>query len=451
MRGQLQFKSTPTVPYLLEEGGETGLRTAVALMHDRFAQTFVFRGATSIALLHAVDDAWLNRQPGVPLTQHALAAVISVAAGVAAVVAFPRLRPGFRAAIALVFGVFAAANGALHLIHVTDGGAAGSDVTGVLALAAGVVLTLLGLAIPFLHRGDRSRTRARRWTGRAVALIAGALVLYGFVFPISLAIIDTHKYREPIGSPPSAEYQSVSFLSSDGLELSGWYRPSRNRAAVVVVHGGGGDRTGALAHAELLARHGYGVLVYDSRGRGESEGSPVGFGWGWPKDVAGALAFLRERPDVDRERIGGLGLSRGADTLIQVAAEDRGLKVVVADGATGRSFADYRNLGEAAEGPPFYLALYTAARILSGESPGDPLRDLVARVSPTPLLLIATGGSLPVERDFNRIYAEAAREPVELWELPAVDHTAAIRQRRDEYERRVVGFLDDALADRDSS
>src|SRR3954465_10770320 len=91
--------------------------------------------------------------------------------------------------------------------------------------------------------------------------------------------------------------------------------------------------------------------------------------------------------------------------------------------------------------PPFYLTMYTAARILSGESPGKPLKDLVAKISPTPLLLIATGGSLPVERDFNRIYRQAAREPVEYWDLPDVDHTAAIRQRPDEYERRVVGLF----------
>jgi uncharacterized protein len=280
---------------------------------------------------------------------------------------------------------------------------------------------------------------------RLVAVVAGALAVYVFLFPTSLAIIQTHKYREPIGSPPSAAYQTVSFTSSDGLELSGWYHPSRNRAAVIVVHGGGGDRTGAVRHAELLARHGFGALVYDSRGRGESEGSPVGFGWGWPKDVAGALAFLRERPDVDPERIGGLGLSRGADVLIQFAAEDRDLKAVVADGATGGSFADYRNLGEEAEGAPFYLTMYTAARVFSGSSPSEPLKELVARISPTPLLLISTGGSLPAERDFNRIYAKAAREPVELWDLPEVNHTAAIRERPEEYQRRVVRFFDNAL------
>ena len=127
---------------------------------------------------------------------------------------------------------------------------------------------------------------------------------------------------------------------------------------------------------------------------------------------------------------------------MQVAAEDRGLKAVVADGATGGSFADYRNLGEHAEGAPYYLVMYTAARVFSGASPGEPLKDVVAKISPTPLLLIATGGSLPVGRDYNRIYADAAREPVEVWELPDVNHTAAIRERREEYERRVIGFFD---------
>jgi hypothetical protein len=419
------------------------IRRDVLLSRD--SETLAFRVATGTALLHALDDAFVDRQPGVPWDQHWLAAVISVAAAAAALFAFPFLRPGLRAGVAFGFGLLAIVNGTLHVIHITKEGPAASDLTGLLALGAGVVLIALALWIPWRHRGERAQTRGRRWVNRGIALVAGALAVYAFAFPTSLAIIQTHKYREPIGSPPSADYQTVSFVSADGLELSGWYRPSRNRAAVVVVHGAGGDRTGAVAHAELLARHGFGVLVYDSRGRGESEGSPVGFGWGWPKDVAGALAFLRERPDVDPERIGGLGLSRGADVLIQVAAEDRGLKALVSDGATGGSFADYRNLGEEAEGVPFYLTMYTAARVLSGASPGKALKDAVARVSPTPLLLIATGRSLPAERDFNRIYMEAAREPVELWDLPDVDHTAAIRQRPEEYERRVVGFFDDAL------
>jgi dipeptidyl aminopeptidase/acylaminoacyl peptidase len=237
----------------------------------------------------------------------------------------------------------------------------------------------------------------------------------------------------------------VSFESSDGLRLSGWYAPSKNRAAVVLVHGGGGDRTGAVRHARLLARHGYGVLLYDSRGRGESEGSPNAFGWGWSKDVAGALAFLAGRADVDPNRIGGLGLSTGADVLIQVASERRELKAVVADGATAESFADYRNLVGLDEAAPFFATMYTAARVLSGSGPGEPLEEVVASVSPTPLLLIAAGKGVAQERKFNRLYAAAAREPVELWDLPDVHHTAAVRERSREYEQRVVGFFDRAL------
>jgi dienelactone hydrolase len=416
-------------------------------MGDRGWETLVFRGATAVALLHALDDAFLNRQPGVGLGQHALAAAVSLVVGVAAIVSFPRLRPGVRAAVAIVFGVLALVNGGLHVAHIAVNELGGSDVTGVLAVAAGAVLVLLGLATPFLHRGEEAATRRRRWTNRVVAVIGGGLVVYAFLFPAAGAIVQTHKHREAIGEPPRAAYRPVEFEASDGLRLSGWYLPSENRAAVIIVHGGGGDRTGAVGHAELLARHGYGVLVYDSRGRGESEGTPVSFGWGWEQDVAGALEFLEQRPDVDAARLGALGLSTGADVLFEVAADDRRLKAVVADGATVEAFADYRNLEGLDEGAPFYLTLYTTARLLSGESPGESLQDLVARISPTPLLLIATGRDLPAELKANRLYAAAAREPVEHWELPDVNHTAALRERPQEYEERVVGFFDDALLD----
>jgi uncharacterized protein len=414
-------------------------------------ETAVFRGATAVALLHALDDAFLNRQPGVDLDQHALAAAIAFAAGAGAIVAFPRLRPGLRAAIAFVFGVLAIVNGALHVAHIAVDELGGSDVTGIVVVGAGSVLVLLGIAIPFLHRGEGAVTRRRRWAHRALAIVAGLIGVYAFLFPVGSAIVQTHKFREPIGEPSSAAYKPVTFTATDGLRLSGWYVPSRNRAAVILVHGGGGDRTGATRHAELLVRHDYGVLLYDSRGRGESEGSPVGFGWGWRNDVAGALAFLRGQPDVDADRIGALGLSRGADVLIGVAAERRELAAVVADGATVSSFADYRNVRGLDEAAPSAWTMFLAVRVLSGTSPGEPLEELVADVSPTPLLLIATGGSLPDELVINRIYAKAAQEPVELWELPEVNHTAAIRERPREYERRIVRFFDRALLQRGNS
>jgi fermentation-respiration switch protein FrsA (DUF1100 family) len=411
-------------------------------------ETVIFRSAAAIAVLHALDDAFVGRQPGVGASQHALAALVAVVAGVLAIAGFPRLRPGLRAGLALGFGVLAVVNGSQHVAHLAVDELSAGDPTGVLAVGAGVVLIVLGLAIPFLHRGERAATRRRRWARRVVAILAGVLLGYVFLMPVGGAIVVTHKYREPVGAPPSAAYEPVTFRASDELLLSGWYVESGNGAAIVLVHGGGGDRTGALRHAELLARHGYGVLLYDARGRGESEGSPNALGWGWEKDVAGALAFLTDRPDVDSARIGGLGLSTGAEALVEVAAERRELRALVADGLTGRSFADYRNLAGLDVLAPYFWTLYTAVGVFSGSSPGEPLEELVPEVSPTPLLLIATGRGIPQELDFNRIYAEAAREPVEFWELADVGHTAAIRERSEEYERRVVGFFDRALVER---
>jgi pimeloyl-ACP methyl ester carboxylesterase len=234
----------------------------------------------------------------------------------------------------------------------------------------------------------------------------------------------------------------VSFRASDGLELAAWYRPSRNGAAVLLVHGGGGDRTGAVAHAEMLARHGYGVLVYDARGRGASDGSPNGYGWDWGKDVAGALAFLKRRPEVQPDRIGALGLSTGADVLIEVAAKRRDLGAVVADGAAAGSFEDWHRLRGSDLGLPSGWVMFTTMRVLSGDPPGPPLQDLVAHVR-TPMLLVSAGEA--EERDFNVLYDNVGNPAVEHWNLPDAHHTDAIREHPGEYEQRVVAFFDNEL------
>ena len=410
----------------------------------RWTEFRVFTAATTVGVVHALDDAVLNRQPGVPLDQHAGALLVAVVAAAAGVWLFRRSRPGVRAALALVFGVLTAVNGGLHAIHIVLSSVSGSDLTGVLAAAAGVVLVGLAAYIPFRHRGEGNHGRPRTWAGRGIATVGTVLLLVFVLMPLSVGIVMTHKYREPIGPPPGADYREVTFESTDGLALSGWYAPSQNRAAVVIVAGARGDRLKSIEHAELLAAHGYGVLLYDARGTGLSEGTPNGYGWNWDRDVEGALAFLREQHDVDADRIGGLGLSTGADVLIEVAAEGDGLKAVVSDGATLRSLADIPS-GKPLEVAAMAPVLLTV-QLLSGSSPGAPLKELVADVAPTSLLLIAAG-SLAGEREVNAIYAAAAQEPVELWDLPEARHTAAIRDVAEEYEQRVTGHFDSALLD----
>jgi pimeloyl-ACP methyl ester carboxylesterase len=403
-------------------------------MTRRSGEALVFTAAVALALVHALDDAFLHRGPGLGVGQHALAGLVAVAGGSAAVLAFPSLRAGLRAALAFSFGGFALVNGTLHAIHVSEHGAAGADVTGLLAVAAGAVLIGLAVAIPWRARGEGT------WKSRSVAAPAGSLGLLLMLGPIALGIVATHKWREPVGAPPSAAYRDVAFDATDGLELRGWYRPSRNGAAVLVVHGGSSDRKGSVAHAEMLADHGYGVLLYDARGRGDSDGSENNYGWDWAKDIEGALGFLHEREGIDR--IGAVGLSTGADVLLEVAAERDDLAAVVADGAAAGSFRDWQNLRGTELGALPGFVMFSTIRVLSGDAPGTPLMDAVRRIE-EPTLLISAGAA--DERDANVRYDAVAGGAVEHWNLPDAEHTRAIRTDREAYERRVVGFLNAAL------
>ena len=139
------------------------------------------------------------------------------------------------------------------------------------------------------------------------------------MFPLALGY-GTRTWCAPSRArrPTSARaYEDVSFTTSDGLELEGWYIPSRNGAAVIAFPG----RSGPQKHARMLARHGYGVLLFDRRGEGESDGDRNLFGWGGDKDILAAIEFLKTRPDVDPDRIGGIGLSVGGELMLQTAAE----------------------------------------------------------------------------------------------------------------------------------
>jgi fermentation-respiration switch protein FrsA (DUF1100 family) len=304
----------------------------------------------------------------------------------------------------------------------------------VLAALAGVVLIGLAAAIPWRHRGEGS---AR---SRAVALVGGPLAMLLVLVPMGMGMVETHKWRERVGKPPSAAYEDVRFKASDGLDIAGWYRPSRNGAAVLVVHGGGSDRKGSLAHAQLLAARGYGVLVYDARGRGESDGSPNDYGWDWPKDVEGALAFLRHRPDVQPGRIGAIGLSTGADVLFEVAARE-GLPIV-ADGTAAGSFEDWHRLRGTELGTVPGWVMFSTMRVVSGDPPGPAIEDQIARLE-SPALLISAGTD--IEREFNQFYERIASPSVEHWNVPDAEHTHAIRSHRAEYEQRVGGFFDRTL------
>jgi dienelactone hydrolase len=419
------------------------LRTRVAsAVSARSIEALVFSAAAAVALLHAFDDAFLLPGGGVPVTQHALAFGIALVASVVGAVRFDSLRPGVRAALAFTFAVLAAVNGGRHAHHIINEGMTANDVTGALALAAGVVFVGLAAWIPFRHRGECASGPVRRWAIRVLVLPVFVLVAAFFFGPVGMAIVDIHSLPRAIGAAPDASYKTVSFTASDGVDLEGWYRPSQNGASVLMISGGGGNRRSTLRHAKMLVRNGYGVLVYDPRGSGNSEGTINSYGWGWEKDAAAALDFLAKRDDVEPGRIGVLGLSTGADIAIDIAARRDDVKAVVADGSAA---IGYQDIKEFSDDPltraPMWVLFKTIEVIQGRPGPKASLADQLARTR-APHLIVSAGKP---EKEWGELYDKAGGARTTLWYLPKASHTAALRRYPAAYEQRVVSFLDKNL------
>ena len=287
----------------------------------------------------------------------------------------------------------------------------------------------------------------RRYLRRILVTLAAAVLAYWIVAPICVAIVVTHKPRTVVrpvdlGRP----HRDVTIRTGDGLDLAGWYVPSRNGAAVIVFPG----RTGAVPQARMIARHGYGVLMLDMRGQGESEGDPNGLGWGSSEDVNAAVTFLEAQPDVRDGRIGGLGLSVGGEQLLEAAAQTNGLRAVVSEGAGLRSVRESLAREDVPRIQvwlqyPFDAVLTAATIVLGGNLPPPSLERLVHHIAPRPVYLIYGGRGQAAERALTPAYYRAAAQPKALWEIPEAEHTGGLEARPRQYEQRIVDFLDQAL------
>lgn len=294
--------------------------------------------------------------------------------------------------------------------------------------------------------------RKRWWVVVVPALLAAA---YLSLWTVGQAVAATYAPRPPLGAVTPAsvglDYRPVDFPSSDGVSLAGWYVPSRNGAAVALMHGAGSTRSAVLPHAAVLAEHGYGVLLLDARGHGLSSGRGMDFGWYGEADAAGAVTFLARQPDVDPDRIGLAGLSMGAEQAIGAAGVDDRVAAVVAEGATNRVAEDKGYLsayGLRGEVQQWVDRLTFAATDLLTDAPRpSSLRHSVAvatrRPEPTAFLLIAAG-DVETER-LAADHIRADRDTVRTWTVPDAGHTQGLKTAPGEWEQRVVGFLDATL------
>lgn len=282
--------------------------------------------------------------------------------------------------------------------------------------------------------------------------LLGALAACGYLafhgYRIGQGLL--HPPHVPLERPaPTGELsglEDVSFETSDGLMLRGWYVPSRNRAVVVLVHGFAENRAQLLFEARALARAGFGVLLFDLRAHGESDGDRVTWGDSERRDVTAALDFASRRPDVDPARLGLFGFSMGGTTSLLVASADARVKAVAAAGAYPALEADvYSGYGRwgALSAEPVLWTLRHAGVDVKAVRPIDGMCGLRGR----PLLLVNGDVDPDAPAKLQASLFRAACEPKSLWVVQGAGHGQYAKVAPDEYERRLVQHFTGALLD----
>jgi len=243
-------------------------------------------------------------------------------------------------------------------------------------------------------------------------------------------------------------YEKISFLSPDGLRLSGWFVPSPSgRDKTLLICHGWGDNKGEILEQTLFLNRaeGFNLLYFDFRGHGESEGDKVTMGKQELLDFAGAMDYLKKSRPRCAANLGVFGLSMGAAVAAMALPDHPEIKAAVLESP----FADFHEVGRRwvwhkLHIPyfPIVIAIMYMARVRSGHSDIDrysPETYLPAAKTPVFIIAAERDSIMPPE-DVRRLYS-AAREPKEYWMVPGAGHAKCRETAPADYEARVAAFL----------
>jgi uncharacterized protein len=288
----------------------------------------------------------------------------------------------------------------------------------------------------------------------AVALLAGAVGYLSLSYVVAerfTHVVRYHVARAPLVVAP--RYDDVSFKTSDGLTLRGWYFPTGADRAAIVVHGkdsnriAGENRT-AEKIADFLIADGYDVLLFDLRGNGESDGDRFSLGYQERRDVAAAIEYVTAL-GIREDRIALVGISMGAGTVLQTLLLHPNVGAVVADTAyTDARTVVGENLEQVAGVPGWFTPGVMLFSKLVFDLDGDQVRpiDVVRANRERPILFIhCDRDELLALHHPRELFAASASKESELWIATGCQHAWAFNHYPVEYQARLLAFLESQI------
>ena len=276
----------------------------------------------------------------------------------------------------------------------------------------------------------------------------GGVLLAGTGGALALGDAMTRPAMRAAGNPPPGlPAIAVRIPTPSGARVAGWFAPGEpGRGAVLLLHGVRGSRHAMTARALFLHRQGLATLAIDLPGHGESPAPRITFGANESHGAAAALAWLAQR--CPGERVGAIGVSLGAASLV-LARPDPAPAAVVLESmypTIEEAVADRLATHVGAPAAMLAPALLWQMPWRLGVTPAQlhPIDVLPSLRAP---LLVAAGDAdrHTTLAETRRLFDAARGEPKALWIVPGAAHVDLHAFARPDYERRVGGFMQDAL------
>jgi uncharacterized protein len=294
------------------------------------------------------------------------------------------------------------------------------------------------------------------------------LILIGL--PYIMAAVMTYRPKIAPSDNPQKQlgysFEPVSFRTSDGLTISGWWMPafeqSRRRlrsadfgsSTVIACHGLGSSKSNQLILARPFVPAGYNVLIFDFRAHGESDGQLSSFGDLERRDVLAAVCWLRDHRPQQCKHIYGVGASMGAAALIAAAAdpspEGQAIDAVAVLDTYDSLAAEFHAVTRQRFPQPLRWTIDQLAMPIASAQVGTDLNDfapatLVQRLWPRPILVVHGTGDKMI--DFGRgqqLFNAACQPKQRLW-IDGADHNSIIDD--DAVMNKVRQFFESAKAE----
>jgi len=312
----------------------------------------------------------------------------------------------------------------------------------------------LGIQTKVDEMNNKGRTRYVRNLGITVFIggFLGLLVIGVALASMQLDALLAPSISQPQESPADygMSYIDVELVAEDGVRLAAWFVPpvQASSAAVVIVHGLGGNLGSLLPTAAILHNHDYTVLLLDLRAHGESEGEFKSYGYYEALDVLAAVDYLVTDQGILAARVGLMGHSLGGAAVIRAASlrQTPHALIVVSTYQSLQAAIDdaFDDIAALPSWPFAPIMTWAAERRLGLDRELLDLTRMLEGMTPRPALLIHGTADEILPLYHHQALCQAAAWAT-CWAVPGMGHESPARFDPEAYEERMIGFLNDAL------